>query len=380
MTVEEGEEIVRTARATGGSAPSTTATAPTRWSATCGDGRARRPRRKSAWSSPISAMATMRMRMMQDNPRVRWRYDPAQAGVSAQMADCGIHAHASGSFVTGDEVEKLSADFASCVSGRELEDDAMVNFRTEGGTVGRLWTSTIAIGRQHGLDIQVYGEKGGLRWAQEQPNQVYWQRAGGPHRDHGEGRRWHLRMAARAQPMCVDLCRHRRGCAAGGARGRTSTGCARWRRCMRRYPQRAQNARADALIQSAAFCGTVESFLRIGLRSDGGASTPASAKGSAKQNGAWVDARPPMLSISRKSLPLCRPAWSRRDRPLPTFVPRMPQRPPLHDLHGKSRLRDNGPVLRAWRPQAQSTRTRSARSAGGWWSGRCSPSPPSPCR
>ena len=109
-----------------------------------------------------------------DNPRVRWRYDPKQAGVSAQFADCGIHAMHMASFVTGQEVTKLSADIASCISSRELEDDAMVNFRMDGGTIGRLWTSSIAIGRQHGLTIQVFGEKGGLRWSQEQPNQLYW--------------------------------------------------------------------------------------------------------------------------------------------------------------------------------------------------------------
>lgn len=114
-----------------------------------------------------------------DNPRVRWRYDPAQAGVSGQFADCGIHAMHLASFVTGQEVETLSADFASCIKGRELEDDAMVNFRMDNGIVGRLWTSTVAIGRQHGLTLQVYGEKGGLRWAQEQPNQILWQPLGG---------------------------------------------------------------------------------------------------------------------------------------------------------------------------------------------------------
>jgi len=86
-----------------------------------------------------------------DNPRVRWRYDPAMAGVSGQFADCGIHALHMASFVAGD-----------------------VNFRMEGGTVGRLWTSSVAIGRQHGFDIQVFGETGGLRWASEQPNQVYY--------------------------------------------------------------------------------------------------------------------------------------------------------------------------------------------------------------
>ena len=109
-----------------------------------------------------------------ENPRVRWRYDPAQAGISAQFADCGIHAMHMASFVTGQEVTKLSADCVSCIPSRLLEDDAMVNFRMDGGTVGRLWTSSIALGRQHGLTLQVFGETGGLRWAQEQPNQLYY--------------------------------------------------------------------------------------------------------------------------------------------------------------------------------------------------------------
>ena len=87
-----------------------------------------------------------------DNPRVRWRYDPAQAGVSAQFADCGIHALHMASFVTGQEVERLSRRLRLLpLPRRVLEDDAMVNFRMDGGTVGRLWTSSVAIGRQHGL-------------------------------------------------------------------------------------------------------------------------------------------------------------------------------------------------------------------------------------
>ncbi|MCR9137451.1 MAG: Gfo/Idh/MocA family oxidoreductase [Alphaproteobacteria bacterium] len=124
-----------------------------------------------------------------DNPRVRWRYDPSQAGVSAQFADCGIHALHMASFVTGQEVSKLSADFASTIASRELEDDAMVNFRMSAGTVGRLWTSSVAIGRMHGLGIQVFGERGGLRWAQEQPNQLFWTPVGGRNQiiERGEG-------------------------------------------------------------------------------------------------------------------------------------------------------------------------------------------------
>ncbi len=115
----------------------------------------------------------------EDNPRARWRYDPAQAGASAQFADCGIHALHLASFVTGQEVETLSADFVSTIPSRKLEDDAMVNFRMDGGTVGRLWTSSVAIGRMHGLGIQVFGETGGLRWTQEQPNQLFYTPVGG---------------------------------------------------------------------------------------------------------------------------------------------------------------------------------------------------------
>ncbi|MDO7631611.1 MAG: Gfo/Idh/MocA family oxidoreductase, partial [Loktanella sp.] len=61
-----------------------------------------------------------------ENPRVRWRYDPAMAGVSGQFADCGIHAMHMASFICDDQVETLSADFASTIPSRVLEDDAMV--------------------------------------------------------------------------------------------------------------------------------------------------------------------------------------------------------------------------------------------------------------
>ena len=72
----------------------------------------------------------------------------------------------------------VSADFRSCVEGRRLEDDALLALDNSGGAVGRLWTSAVAIGQMHVLSIRVFGEKGGLRWHQEQPNQLYWTRLG----------------------------------------------------------------------------------------------------------------------------------------------------------------------------------------------------------
>jgi predicted dehydrogenase len=109
-----------------------------------------------------------------NNPRVRWRFDPKQAGISAITADCGIHAFHMACFVTGQKISSLSADFATCVRGRELEDDSLISFRMNNGTVGRLWSSGLAVGRAHGLRLQVFGEKGGFRWEQENPNQLYW--------------------------------------------------------------------------------------------------------------------------------------------------------------------------------------------------------------
>ena len=174
MTVDEGEDIVRTAEASGRICAVNygysgySLVRHMRAMVQRGDlGRIRLVNAEFAHGHHADASDA-------DNPRVRWRYDPAQAGVSAQFADCGIHALHMASFVTGQEVTRLSADIVSCIASRELEDDAMVNFRMDGGAVGRLWTSSVAIGRQHGLGIQVFGEKGGLRWSQEHPNQLYY--------------------------------------------------------------------------------------------------------------------------------------------------------------------------------------------------------------
>ena len=109
-----------------------------------------------------------------DNPRMRWRYDPAQAGQSGQFADCGIHALHMASYVSGQNARDLSSDFLSTIASRKLEDDAMVNVRMDGGTTVRLWTSSVAVGSFHGLNIRLFGEKGGLRWAQQWPDQLFW--------------------------------------------------------------------------------------------------------------------------------------------------------------------------------------------------------------
>ena len=214
-----------------------------------------------------------------DNPRVRWRYDPAQAGVSAQFADCGIHALHMASFVTGQEVEKLSADFASCIPARVLEDDAMVNFRMGGGPdhqiVGRLWTSSVALGRQHGLTIQVFGETGGLRWAQEQPNQLYWTPLGGRVQiiERGEGNL--SPEADRASRVTVG---HAEGIPMAFGNN---------------YSDLAGAIRAQQAGRAVNPAANLYPKAEDGLRS---MAAVHAAVASARANRVWTDARPPMFS------------------------------------------------------------------------------------
>ena len=201
-----------------------------------------------------------------ENPRVRWRYDPSMAGVSGQFADCGIHALHMASFIADDHVVSLSADFASTIPSRQLEDDAMVNFRMAGGTVGRLWTSSVAIGRQHGFDIQVFGETGGMRWASEQPNQVYYTPVGG-----------RTQIMEKGDELLSDEA------------GRLS-------RVAIAHPEGFPLAVANIYVDLAA---TIRGEIRDGLPTavDGLRSMAAvyQAVVSAKNDGAWVDARPPMF-------------------------------------------------------------------------------------
>lgn len=201
-----------------------------------------------------------------DNPRVRWRYDPAMAGVSGQFADCGIHAMHMASFICSDQVVKLSADFASTISSRELEDDAMVNFRMAGGTVGRLWTSSVAVGRQHGFDIQVFGETGGLRWASEQPNQLIYTPVGGRTQIIEKGESGLHEDAQRLSRVSIA---HPEG-----------------------FPLAVANIYCD-------LADAIRGEIREGLpnASDGVRSMAAvhTAVASAKEGGTWMDARPPMF-------------------------------------------------------------------------------------
>ncbi len=110
----------------------------------------------------------------QDFKQAEWRTDPARSGAGGSTGDIGTHAFNLAAFVTGLELDSLSADIQAFVDGRQVDDNAHVMLRYKGGARGMLWCSQVAPGNENALRLRVYGEKGGLEWAQEDPNYLWY--------------------------------------------------------------------------------------------------------------------------------------------------------------------------------------------------------------
>lgn len=109
-----------------------------------------------------------------------WRTDPARSGLGGSTGDIGTHAYNLACFVTGLTLESLAADLQSFVPGRRLDDNGHVLLRFQGGARGMLWCSQVATGSENALRLRVYGDKGGLEWAQEDPNYLWFTELGQP--------------------------------------------------------------------------------------------------------------------------------------------------------------------------------------------------------
>ncbi|CTQ52839.1 Glucose--fructose oxidoreductase precursor [Roseibium album] len=109
----------------------------------------------------------------QSNKQADWRTDPTRSGAGGSTGDIGTHAYNLACFVTGLSAESLAADLQSFVPGRQVDDNAHVMLRFDGGARGMLWCSQVAPGNENNLKIRVYGDKGGLEWHQENPNYLH---------------------------------------------------------------------------------------------------------------------------------------------------------------------------------------------------------------
>jgi predicted dehydrogenase len=104
------------------------------------------------------------------NAQAAWRTDPTKSGKSGCMGDIGTHAAHLAEYITGLQITKLCADLSILVDGRALDDDGNVLLKFSNGAAGVLMASQVAAGEENALKIRVYGEKGGLEWAQHEPN------------------------------------------------------------------------------------------------------------------------------------------------------------------------------------------------------------------
>ncbi len=109
----------------------------------------------------------------QGNAQASWRTDPKRSGKAGCMGDIGTHAFHLAEFITGLKATSMCAEVNIFVPGRLLDDDGAALLRFDNGARGVLMATQIAAGEENALKIRVYGTKGGLEWAQMEPNTLW---------------------------------------------------------------------------------------------------------------------------------------------------------------------------------------------------------------
>ena len=104
------------------------------------------------------------------NAQAAWRTDPTKSGKAGCMGDIGTHAAHLAEYISGLQITHLCADLNIMVPGRALDDDGNVLLKFNNGAAGVLMASQVAAGEENALKIRIYGEKGGIEWAQQEPN------------------------------------------------------------------------------------------------------------------------------------------------------------------------------------------------------------------
>lgn len=111
-----------------------------------------------------------KMSEKEGNAQAAWRTDPKRSGKAGAMGDIGTHAAHLAEFISGLKITHLCADLNIMVPGRALDDDGNVLLKFDNGAAGVLMASQVAAGEENALRIRIYGELGGLEWAQQEPN------------------------------------------------------------------------------------------------------------------------------------------------------------------------------------------------------------------
>lgn len=111
-----------------------------------------------------------------------WRLDPEKSGISCCIGDIGVHAYQMLEYVTGMDTKSILADLNHLYEDNQMDIDGTILLRYDQSVKGVLRASQIATGEENNFTLAIYGDKGGLRWEQENPNYVYWLEDGQPMR------------------------------------------------------------------------------------------------------------------------------------------------------------------------------------------------------
>ncbi|WP_026915986.1 Gfo/Idh/MocA family protein [Christiangramia portivictoriae] len=102
-----------------------------------------------------------------------WRLDPEKSGISCCIGDIGTHAFNMAEYVTGIQVKDILADLNYLYEDNPMDIDGTVLLRFSEKIKGVLRASQIATGEENNFSVKIYGDKGGLKWEQENPNYLY---------------------------------------------------------------------------------------------------------------------------------------------------------------------------------------------------------------
>ena len=108
-----------------------------------------------------------------DKRNSTWRLDPSKSGISCCVGDIGTHAFNMVELVTGMKVDSVLADLNTLYDDNPMDIDANILIRFSTNAKGTIRSSQIATGEENNLRINVYGEKGALKWEQENPNYLH---------------------------------------------------------------------------------------------------------------------------------------------------------------------------------------------------------------
>jgi len=109
-----------------------------------------------------------------------WRLQPEKSGQSCCIGDVGTHAFQMLEYVTGQPIKSILADLNYLYEDNVMDIDGTVLLRLDGNAKGVLRASQIATAEENSFTVSIYGTKGHLKWAQENPNYLYHGLEGSP--------------------------------------------------------------------------------------------------------------------------------------------------------------------------------------------------------